>query len=226
MIGTSKNHCHNHNAPHPDIPHPHADMGPHERLDRLCMILEAQFGPDIAPIETPKIDHLIKRNSQPPSATSQAPDGAIANESSVPPDGMKTEEGDENDFTEEEVAEIAAMELERLRSLGIPYPGIQIRVDQHIARVWLETMEVDCAFMVLKQRVKAVVERAMETVSGLWKTWGWRDHDTDPEAKSNEDETKATAAENAQLKNQAQGDPVVKMEDDDENVHIKQEVEA
>lgn len=216
------------------------------------MILEAQFGSDIAPIETPKIDHLIKRNSQPPPAASQTPNGGTTatttpGESTTPADKTETqeevnkEEGangrDEDDFTEEEIAEIAEMELDRLRSLGIPFPGIEIRVDQHVARVWLETMEVECSFMVLRQRVKAVVERAMETVSGLWKTWGWKEKDseTDAEAKLNGGDSLAKTEENGPGKpgeqhghpsDQTPNDSAVKEEDDDEKIHVKQEVET
>lgn len=59
-------------------------------------------------------------------------------------------------------------ELKRLHNLGIPVPGIEIKFDKHAARVWLENLEVECASGPLKARVKAVVERAVETVSGLW----------------------------------------------------------
>ena len=50
----------------------------------------------------------------------------------------------------------------------IPVPGIEIKVDKHIARVWLETLEVECTYPVLRDRVRVVVERAAETVAGLW----------------------------------------------------------
>jgi cleavage and polyadenylation specificity factor subunit 3 len=52
--------------------------------------------------------------------------------------------------------------------LGIPVPGIEIRFDKYVAKVWLEDLEVECASQALKARVKAVVERGVETVSGLW----------------------------------------------------------
>lgn len=47
-------------------------------------------------------------------------------------------------------------------------PGLEIRVDKHVARVWLETLEVECGYAVLRDRVRVVVERAVETVAGLW----------------------------------------------------------
>jgi cleavage and polyadenylation specificity factor subunit 3 len=59
-------------------------------------------------------------------------------------------------------------ELKRLHNLGIPVPGIEIRFDKYVAKVWLEDLEVECQSAALKARVKAVVERAVETVSGLW----------------------------------------------------------
>ncbi len=47
-------------------------------------------------------------------------------------------------------------------------PGVEITVDRYTARVWLETLEVECEFKTLRDRVKAVVERAVETVAPLW----------------------------------------------------------
>jgi cleavage and polyadenylation specificity factor subunit 3 len=61
-----------------------------------------------------------------------------------------------------------AAELSRLHKLGLPVPGIEIKFDKYIARVWLEDLDVECASKPLKGRVKAVVERGVETVSGLW----------------------------------------------------------
>jgi cleavage and polyadenylation specificity factor subunit 3 len=63
------------------------------------------------------------------------------------------------------------MELNRLHSLGIPVPGLLIKVDKATVRVWLEDMEVEPvgegASKVLVQRVKAVLERSVEVVSGI-----------------------------------------------------------
>jgi cleavage and polyadenylation specificity factor subunit 3 len=52
--------------------------------------------------------------------------------------------------------------------MGIPVPGILIKFDKYEAKVWLEDLDVECSSPALKARVKAVVERAVETVSGLW----------------------------------------------------------
>ncbi|KAF2123452.1 Metallo-hydrolase/oxidoreductase [Dothidotthia symphoricarpi CBS 119687] len=60
------------------------------------------------------------------------------------------------------------LELRRLHQLGIPVPGIEIKFDRFVARVWLEDLDVECENKPLRARVKAVVERGVETVSGLW----------------------------------------------------------
>lgn len=67
-----------------------------------------------------------------------------------------------------ELEDLEAEEMERLHSVGIPVPGVEIRVEKYVARVWLETLEVECEFKTLRDRVKAVVERAVETVAPLW----------------------------------------------------------
>lgn len=59
-------------------------------------------------------------------------------------------------------------ELRRLHNMGIPVPGIEIKFDKYAARVWLEDLDVECANKTLKARIKAVVDRGVETVSGLW----------------------------------------------------------
>ncbi|KAF3481061.1 endoribonuclease ysh1 [Arthroderma uncinatum] len=151
---SSKNkHCHSH-APLPDNPHSH--LTPHERFMRLCMILEAQFGSDIAPIERPK----MKRHGGPKPGADSAKEDASKGETPEP-------SGSED---EEELQEMEELELARLHSLGIPVPGIEIKVDSHIARVWLETLEVECSYPVLRDRVRVVVERAVETVADMWNT--------------------------------------------------------
>lgn len=109
-------------------------------------MLEAQFGSDITPIERPRV----------PADLAIGPDEGIEN--------GKTE------VNEERIADIESAELDRLHALGIPIPGIEIKVDKHVARVWLENLEVECANAVLRDRVRIVVERAVETVAGLWAT--------------------------------------------------------
>ena len=59
-------------------------------------------------------------------------------------------------------------ELERLHRMGIPVPGILIKVDKMEAKVWLEDLEIECAQKVFADRVRAVVERAVEVTAPLW----------------------------------------------------------
>ncbi|KGO48911.1 Pre-mRNA 3'-end-processing endonuclease polyadenylation factor C-term [Penicillium expansum] len=140
----NKHHHHHHDDDDteiPSLPNPHSQSGPQERLARMLMMLEAQFGGDnIGPIERPRVPADLALGPQ--------------------------EDGEE--MNEERIAEIEAAELDRLITMGVPVPGIEIRVDKHIARVWLEDLEVECANPVLRDRIRVVVERAIETVAGLW----------------------------------------------------------
>jgi cleavage and polyadenylation specificity factor subunit 3 len=125
----------------PSLPNPHTQSGPQEKLARMLMMLEAQFGGDnIGPIERPR----------------------------VPADLALGPEDDADQANEERVSDIEAAETDRLIAMGIPVPGIEIKVDKHVARVWLEDLEVECANPVLRDRIRVVVERAVETVAGLW----------------------------------------------------------
>lgn len=145
----SHNHSHHHNRHNP-----HAASDPRTRFDRLCMFLEAQFGAsNITPLAHPKLpDNPVAAvdPSEPPAKTVSIAAG-VAGE-------------DAESFSPEEQAE-----LKRLHALGIPVPGISIKVDKMVARVWLESLDVECANGVLRDRVKAVVERAVETVAPIWR---------------------------------------------------------
>ena len=152
---SSKNHnhhCHN-------TRNPHTNITPEERFSRLCMFLEAQFGSAITPIMTPKLHiraaKVLKSSSE----------DADIKEETLDDISPEDEEADLLDYEAEEI--------ERLHSIGIPVPGVEIKVDKHVAKVWLETLEVECQYGVLRDRVKAVVERAVETVAPLW---GQRSH--------------------------------------------------
>lgn len=119
------------------------------------MMLEAQFGSNIAPIERPRLPAGLPTNGLAKSGASTPikPD----------PDAEPDEEEDEQRTGELEEAELA-----RLRALGIPFPGVEIKVDKHVARVWLEDLEVECPNPVMRDRVRVVVERAVETVASMW----------------------------------------------------------
>ncbi|KAJ5286616.1 Endoribonuclease ysh1 [Penicillium angulare] len=147
-VKQSAKHNHHHHHHHDDedidmqLPNPHSYVDADDRLSRLLMMLEMQFGSEISPIERPRIP---------------------ADLATGPTDGEQPTELDE-----ERVADIESAELERLHALGIPVPGIEIKVDKHVARVWLENLEVECASAILRDRVRIVVERAVETIAGLW----------------------------------------------------------
>jgi cleavage and polyadenylation specificity factor subunit 3 len=139
-----KHHHHHHDEDDtgiPSLPNAHAQAGPQERLARMLMMLEAQFGGDnIGPIERPR----------------------------VPTDLALGPQNDGEEINDERFSDIEAAELNRLIAMGIPVPGIEIKVDKHVARVWLEDLEVECTNAVLRDRIRVVVERAIETVAGLW----------------------------------------------------------
>lgn len=126
----------------------HANISPEDRFSRLCLFLEEQFGDGVTPIEKPK--------------TLQHPDSKAieAKKEEQESEG----EGESEDDTES--AEIA--ERARLAALGIPVPGLEIKFDKFVAKLWLEDLEVECANAVLRDRIKAVVERAVETVAPMW----------------------------------------------------------
>ncbi|RMZ88764.1 hypothetical protein DV736_g4006, partial [Chaetothyriales sp. CBS 134916] len=117
-----------------------ADLTPHARFTRLCSFIEEQFGHNITPIHRPRL---------------HGPD--------TEPGAKDEGESDEDDAIEQR----EATERARLAALGLPVPGLEIKVDKHVARVWLEHLDVECAYPVLRDRVKAVVERAAETVAPL-----------------------------------------------------------
>ncbi|KAJ5226486.1 Endoribonuclease ysh1 [Penicillium chermesinum] len=140
---SAKNKHHHHHHHDDDFAYnPHSYVGSEDRLARLLMMLESQFGSEIAPIEKPRIPTELAEE--------------IAN-------------GDQSEKVKEQrIADIESAELERLHALGIPVPGLEIRVDKHVARVWLEKLDVECTNTVLRDRVRVVVERAVETVASLW----------------------------------------------------------
>ncbi|PYH94840.1 Endoribonuclease ysh1 [Aspergillus ellipticus CBS 707.79] len=149
-----QNHHHHHHHHHHDdthqLPNPHSHLGPEERFKRLLMMLQAQFGSDITPIERPRLPQ-----NQSTNGTKGEQDGDTP---------VKEEEDDDED----DLTELEAIELSRLHALGMPFPGLEIKVDKHIARIWLEDLEVECNNAVLRDRVRVVIERAVETVANMW----------------------------------------------------------
>ncbi|KHN97353.1 cleavage and polyadenylation specifity factor [Metarhizium album ARSEF 1941] len=140
---SSKLHSHAHaheSAANGNGTNPHAHPSAEDRLERLLWFLEAQFGADnVAPVETPRL---------PPSQSQ---------------DGSMDVDGDSTDLEAR-----AKEEIERLHKIGIPVPGVSIKVDKMLAMVWLEDLEVECTNKVFADRVRAVVERAVEVSAPLW----------------------------------------------------------
>jgi cleavage and polyadenylation specificity factor subunit 3 len=114
------------------------------------MFLEAQFGAEnVSPIATPKVSKTGVEDSDTPM---KEEDGT--------PEGLEDEE--------RELEALQRREIERLHKIGIPVPGVEIRVDKLVAKVWLEDLEVECPSRVLGERVRTVVERAVEVTAPLW----------------------------------------------------------
>ncbi len=159
QIGSASKHSHSHSHGH-ELPlrNPHASLTPQERLERLFLFLEAQFGADaVTPVATPKL---------PPLARDKKP-RKIGGDDGADSDASMELSDDEEE--EERLLELRQKtELERLHKIGIPVPGITIAVDKMIATVWLEDLEVECSQKVLADRVKAIVERAVEVTAPLW----------------------------------------------------------
>ncbi|EYE98831.1 cleavage polyadenylation factor subunit YSH1 [Aspergillus ruber CBS 135680] len=157
---SAKHKHHHHHDEDIDLPNPHSNPGPEERFTRLLMMLEAQFGSDISPIETPRL---------PTEVTNTYLKKEPETETAIPE--IKQEDQEEKETATQDsdrLADLEAAELARLQALGIPVPGIEIKADKHIARVWLEDLEVECANAVMRDRVRVVVERAVETVANMW----------------------------------------------------------
>ena len=147
---SSSKHTHAHELP--AGANPHANPSPADRLERLLWFLEAQFGADnVEPVETPKI------------AVETAEKTVTAGD-----DGQDAAEDGDKEAKEEELQAKRAKEIERLHKIGIPVPGVCITVDKMRATVWLEDLEVECNNKVFADRVRAVVERAVEVTAPLW----------------------------------------------------------
>ncbi|KAL9623000.1 MAG: hypothetical protein Q9160_002718 [Pyrenula sp. 1 TL-2023] len=144
---STKAHAHHHHHNQPRVNH-HAELASEERFSRICMFLEEQFGPNITPVEIPKLDHL-KNAKGPSSQEGKSQDDVFSAE-------------------KEDVEVLVAEERARLATLGIPVPGLEIKVDKNVATVWLEKLDVECANGVLRDRVKAILDRAAEVCAPLW----------------------------------------------------------
>lgn len=136
---------------------PHAHVSSQDRLERLLWFLEAQFGADnVSPVEEPRLPAL------PSPPRSDDNNNTDADAMDVADDAASKGE------TEEAARDRRSKELERLHRLGIPVPGVEVRVDGMAATVWLEDLEVVSGKALFADRVRAVVERAVEVTAPLW----------------------------------------------------------
>lgn len=189
MTESSKQHSHSH-APSPpsdDIsatkfahrfkqaPHPHRTPDPSTRLARLFLFLEAQFGEEaVRPITLPRNSTTTATTNGTPAPTTDAdtpsPDAPAPDTTNSPTEPFSAAANPpENGYSaDDQLSNDDKLELKRLHHLGIPVPGVEIKFDKFVAKVWLEDLDVECSNNALRARVKAVVERGVETVSGLW----------------------------------------------------------
>ncbi|KAI1084022.1 beta-lactamase-like protein [Whalleya microplaca] len=150
-------HSHSHELPERN---PHANLTPTERLERLFLFLEAQFGADaVAPVALPKLPPLAK-DKKPKRANGDSGDDAGSE--------VSMELSDDGEEEERLVQLRQKTELERLHKIGIPVPGVTIKVDKMVATVWLENLEIECTNKAFADRVKRVVETAVEVTAPLW----------------------------------------------------------
>ncbi|RPB20469.1 Metallo-hydrolase/oxidoreductase [Terfezia boudieri ATCC MYA-4762] len=131
----------------------HAHISPQTRLERILHSLEEQFGDCVTPIEDLT---LLPPSYLPSTNTKTITDGE---------DVKKEEDGDEMDTKTREIAIEAARK--RLAKLGLTCPGVEVRVDEHVAKVWFEGLDVECKLDSLRMRLKTLVERAVEGVAPL-----------------------------------------------------------
>lgn len=160
---SAQKHSHSHDHGHADLPprNPHANLTPEERLERLFMFLEAQFGADnVAPIAEPKLPPVPKDTAKKKELTDGG-GGDASMEDAADAEGQEAEE-------ERELESRKRAELERLHRLGIPVPGVAIKVDKMAAKVWLEDLDVECGHKAFADRVRSVVDRAVEVTAPLW----------------------------------------------------------
>lgn len=135
------------------------------------MFLEAQFGADnVSPIADPKLAPLPKDSKKKLKAkrednTDHDVSGGGSSDASM---DMSDDDGEDKEEEERLLKIRQQAELERLHRLGIPVPGVFIKVDKMEAKVWLEDLEVECGNKVFADRVRAVVERAVEVTAPLW----------------------------------------------------------
>ncbi|KAI8211581.1 Endoribonuclease YSH1 [Colletotrichum sp. SAR 10_76] len=157
---SASSHTHDH-APPPLPQNPHANVLPEQRLERFLMFLEAQFGADnVNPVAEPRLP------AEDPSSDAQPKKLTADGES----DGSMDVSEDDGSEAEQEkkLAARRKAEIERLHKIGIPVPGVKVKVDKMEAVVWLEDLEVECSHKAFADRVRRVCEHAAEVTAPLW----------------------------------------------------------
>ncbi|KAI9672258.1 MAG: endoribonuclease ysh1 [Alyxoria varia] len=134
---------------------PFAAPDPATRLSRLLMLLESQFGADcIDPVTTP-----------PPP-----PPGTGAQQQQQPTPGPSPPEDQDQKQPEEPQQDGKSGGDDEPE---MPDPVLRIHVDHHVATVRLQDLSVDCgSSAVIRQRVEAVVNRAMDCIAPVWQPKG------------------------------------------------------
>ncbi|TDZ25204.1 Endoribonuclease YSH1 [Colletotrichum orbiculare MAFF 240422] len=162
---SASSHTHDH-KPAPLPKNPHADVAPADRLDRFLMFLEAQFGADnVNPIAEPRLPPLPEAQDE---KQQQQQPKAIKADSESDEAPMDVSEDDSEAEREKKLEARRKAEIERLHKIGIPVPGVHIKVDKMEAIVWLEDLEVECSHKAFADRVRRVCEHAAEVTAPLW----------------------------------------------------------
>ncbi|KAF4907437.1 Endoribonuclease YSH1 [Colletotrichum viniferum] len=157
---SASSHTHDH-APPPLPKNPHANVLPEQRLERFLMFLEAQFGADnVNPVAEPRLP------AEDPSSDAQ-PKKLTADGQSDGSMDVSEDDGSEAE-QEKKLAARRKAEIERLHKIGIPVPGVKVKVDKMEAVVWLEDLEVECSHKAFADRVRRVCEHAAEVTAPLW----------------------------------------------------------
>ncbi|KAL7799674.1 beta-lactamase-like protein [Trichoderma ceciliae] len=186
---SNSKHAHSHSHSHSesddhvyaaqlDSKNPHAHISPADRLERLMWFLEAQFGANnVAPVEDPKLPPLPaapeeeKKEEDEEALKEEQTNGdenGTDTKAEVKPEAMDVDDHKNEDEAKQQLQERQHKEIARLHKIGIPVPGISIKVDKMTATIWLEDLEVECNNKVFADRVRAVVERAVEVTAPLW----------------------------------------------------------
>lgn len=120
------------------------------------MIVENQFGAEnVNPVADPKLPPLEDED--------ETMQDAVKGE-----DGGEDEGDDAESRKQKQLEARRHAELERLHKIGIPVPGIHIKVDKMEATVWLENLEVECTHKAFADRVSRICDRAAEITAPLW----------------------------------------------------------